>query len=62
MYLLQRVMEQYRMYQKHLHLVFLDLESECDKVPSKILWKPLKNKGVRIAYIWVIKDMYESLE
>ncbi|KEH26210.1 hypothetical protein MTR_6g047760 [Medicago truncatula] len=36
MYLL-RVMEQYRMYQKDLHLVFIDLESACDKVPCKIL-------------------------
>lgn len=60
MYLL-RVMEQYRMYQKDLHLVFIDLESACDKVPCKILWKPMKNKGVRVVYIWVIKDMYERV-
>jgi len=59
-YLLRRVMEQYRADKKDLHLVFIDLENVYDRVLREILWKALKKKGVRIAYIRVINDMYEG--
>jgi len=53
-------MERYQADKKDLHLVFIDLEKTYDRVSREILWNALEKKGVRIAYIIVIKDMYEG--
>lgn len=49
------------MDQQDIHLIFIDLKKTYDRVSREILWKDLKNKGVRIAYIQDIQDMYKGV-
>jgi len=42
-------------------MVFIDLDKTYDKVPREPLWKWWEKRGVPVAYIRVIKDIYDGL-
>jgi hypothetical protein len=55
--LMQRCMKQ----KKDMHMIFINLEKACDKVPRNVMWWALQKHKVSSKYITLIKDMYDNV-
>ncbi|KAL3498426.1 hypothetical protein ACH5RR_041158 [Cinchona calisaya] len=60
-YILKKLTERYRDEKKDLHMIFIDLEKAYDRISREIMWRVLETRGVRVAYIESIKEMYRDV-
>ena len=57
-HILQRLIERFRVAEKDLHMVFIDLGKAYDRVPRDLLWWALKKNAVPLKYVSIIRDLY----
>ena len=60
-FLIRQVLERYREKKKDLHMVFIDLEKEHDKIPRNVMWWALDKHKVPTKYVGLIEDMYNNV-
>ena len=57
---LRQLQEKCREKNKHLHMVFVDLEKSFDRIPGDLIWWCFIKKGVPEEYVKVVQDMNRS--
>jgi hypothetical protein len=60
-FLIRQLMERCREQKKDMHMIFIDLEKDYDKVPRNVMWWALQKHKVSSKYITLIKDMYDNI-
>ena len=59
-FLIRQVMERFREQKKDLHMIFIDLEKDYDKIPRNVMWWALDKHKVPSKYATLIKDIESS--
>ncbi len=57
---LRQIMEKHQEKRKGLHLVFIDLEKACNRVPQQEICRCMREKGVLEKYVCIVQDIYEG--
>jgi hypothetical protein len=60
-FLIRQLMERCKEQKKDLHMIFIDLQKACDKVPRNVMCCALQKHKVSSKYITLIKDMYDNV-
>jgi hypothetical protein len=58
---IRQLMERCREQKKDMHMIFVDLKNDYNKVPRNIMWWDLQKHKVSSKYITLIKDMYDNI-
>ncbi|XP_073137740.1 uncharacterized protein [Henckelia pumila] len=56
----RQLTEKYREKKQNLHMIFITLGKDYDRVPRETMLRILEKKGVMVACIEAIKDIYED--
>jgi hypothetical protein len=60
-FLIRQFMERYKEQKKDLHMVFIDLEKDYDKIPKNLMWWAMDKHKVPTKYVTLIKNMYDKV-
>jgi hypothetical protein len=61
-FLIRQLMERCREQKKDMHIIFINLEKDYDKVSRNVMWWVLQKHKVSSKYITLIKDyMYDNI-
>ena len=52
--------EKYKVKQKDLHMIFVDLEKAYDIIPRDFIWWAMRKRAIPEGYVKVIQDMYRG--
>ncbi|KAG2455536.1 POLR protein, partial [Polypterus senegalus] len=60
MFALRMLLEKFRVGQKELHCIFVDLEKAYDRVKREELWYCVRKLGMAEKFVRVVQDMYKG--